>query len=207
MTQHRKRRYLLYPSAALLCLAVMFGPPDTAQAFTADTLTVSNVSAPPINPDSYEAMARDLALLYATAPALQPGMLTSPSAVVASSPSGTFYDCGWATCTIWWSWNRTVWLNNQFNGPYAQSKTVVVAAVGAAMCAPIGGIAGIACGAAVALRYQTIADHLNQTVKAGKCSAWKINRPVIVPGPIAPVPVVTIVGLNSWTNHAGRVCK
>ena len=165
------------------------------------------------NPDSQAGMDYNLAQFQAQIDAGQVQWFIPRASVqdlgggAIGGSDSTFMDCGVITCTIWFSWYRTQWLNNEFGGDFAQTKAVIISAVAGAMCLPLGGFPSLACAGAVAIRYQSIADHLAMAVLDRKCSAWKITRPAFVPGPLGPMPVVSIVGLNEWTSHDGHYCS
>ncbi len=189
-----KRTLMLLVGGIGLCLVVALGPSTQAGATARDYIAIKQA-------------AQNLEQGLQSAPTTAVRFSASPQIVAllaASDPSGTFVDCGIVTCTVYFSWSRTNWLNDLFNGPMKPSKQIAASLAGGALCAFISGPVGALCAGAVLLRYTTIADHLDHTVKVGKCSAWKFNKPVFLP--LIP-PAVTIVGLNSWSSFNGRVCK
>lgn len=199
-----KRTLMLLVGGIGLCLAVALGPSTQAGATARDYIAIKQVASN-LEQGLQSAQVRATSSPIAGTTAIQFSASPQLAALVAASdPSGTFVDCGIVTCTVYFSWNRTVWLNDMFNGPMKPSKQIAASLAGGALCAFISGPVGALCAGAVLLRYSTIADHLDHTVKVGKCSAWKFNRPVFLP--LIP-PAVTIVGLNSWSSFNGRVCK
>jgi hypothetical protein len=199
-----KRTLMLLVGGIGLCLAVAFGPSSQAGATARDYIVVKQAAM-----DLRQGLQTSQEGATRSAPAKMTAVQFSASPqlatiVAASDPSGTFVDCSIATCTVYFSWKRTLWLNDLFNGPMKPSKQIAASLAGGVLCAFISGPVGVLCAGAVLLRYTTIADHLDHSVKVGKCSAWKYNRPVFLP--LIP-PVVTIVGLNSWSSFNGRTCK
>lgn len=199
-----KRTLMLLAGGLGLCLAVAFGPSTHVGATARDYIVIKQASLDLQQQlSTFESQA-----LPSTRNNLRATQLTTSrqiaTVLATSDPSGTFVNCGIVTCTVYFSWSRTVWLNDLFNGPMKPSKQIAASLAGGALCAFISGPVGALCAGAVLLRYTTIADHLDHTVKVGKCSAWKFNKPVFLP--LVP-PAVTIVGLNSWNNFNGRVCK
>lgn len=201
-----KRYLMLLTGGVGLCLAVLIGPSSRAGATARDIITVQN-TVKTIERGFQNTSARTINTSAANASIVSTRIQLSPqmaTILATSDPSGTFVDCGIITCTVYFSWSRTVWLNDLFNGPMKPSKQIATSLAGGALCALFSGPAGALCAGAVLLRYSTIADHLEYTVNVGKCSAWKINKPVVLP--VGP-PAVTIVGLNSWSKYGGRICK
>ncbi|QQS27290.1 hypothetical protein IPM44_01810 [bacterium] len=203
------KRYLMLLTGGIgLCLAVLVGPSSQAGATARDIIAVQH-TVKTIERGFQNTSSRTINTRVANASMVSAQIQLSPqmaTILAASDPSGTFMDCGIVTCTVYFSWNRTVWLNDLFNGPMKPSKQIAASLAGGALCAFISGPAGALCAGAVLLRYSTIADHLEHSIKSAKCSAWQFNRPAVLPlGP--PAPIITITGLKSWSKYSGRTCK
>lgn len=199
-----KRTLMLLAGGLGLCLAVTFGPSTQVGATARDYIVIKQASLDLQRQlGTYQSQA--LTSTRSNPKATQLTTSRQIATVLATSdPSGTFVDCGIVTCTVYFSWSRTVWLNDLFNGPMKASKQLAASLAGGVLCAFISGPAGALCAGAILLRYSMIAEHLDYTVRTGKCSAWKVNKPIMLP--MSP-PVVTIIGLDGWSKAYGRTCK
>lgn len=196
-----KRHLLLFTGGIGLCIAVVLGPSSQAGATAREVIAVQQAVK-----ISQQSQPYSRAQSTVITPRIQHISTLSTRMLLTSGRSETFVSCGVVTCTVYFSWDRTIWLNDLFNGPMKPSKQIAASLAGGVLCAFISGPIGALCAGAVLLRYSMISDHLEHTVSSGKCSAWQYNRPVFLPlGP--PAPVVTITGFKSWSKYGGRVCK